>query len=90
MKDGDSTSWKQLLDEILSETDKATIEKKTFDLETALVLRSQQLHSEGGTEAERTAIKNATNSLLRVKIEKLGYPIDSKFLSGAGSASETQ
>jgi hypothetical protein len=75
MNDGESRDWKQLLDEIMSETDKKTIEKKTFELETALVLRSQQIHSDGGTAAERTAIKDATNKLLRVKVEKLGYPI---------------
>jgi hypothetical protein len=89
MNDGDSsTKWKQLLDEVMKETDKAILEKKTLEIETALVLRSQQLHSHGGTEAERNAIKAATRSLLKIKIEKLGFPMDSEFLSG--SAGEIQ
>jgi hypothetical protein len=91
MTDGESrTEWKQLLEEVLAETDKAKIELKAQELENALFIRSQEMHLFGGTEVERESIKVATQKLLRVKVEKLGYPLDRKFLSGSGNGAEPQ
>jgi hypothetical protein len=90
MNDGETrTEWKQLLEEVLTETDIATIEKKAQELENVLFIRAQEIHMWGGTDEERQGMKDATNKLLRVKIEKLGYPIDPKFLSG-GTARKSQ
>jgi hypothetical protein len=91
MNDGESTTqWKNLLEEMLAETDKAKIELKAQELENAIFMRSQEIHMWGATEVERESIKDATNKLLRVKVEKLGYPVDPKFLSGSDSASKSQ
>ena len=43
----------------------------------------------GGTDAERESMKAAAQTLLEVKVKKLGYPIDPKFLSG-GTARKSQ
>jgi hypothetical protein len=91
MNDGESrTEWKHLLEEVLAETDKAKVELKTQELENALFIRAQEIHMWGGTEVERESMKVAARKLLLVKVEKLGYPIDRKFLSGTGSASKSQ
>jgi hypothetical protein len=84
------TEWKQLLEEVLAETDTAMIEKKAQELENALFIRSQEIHMYGGTDAERESMKAAAQTLLEVKVKKLGYPIDPKFLSGGGPLKSQQ
>jgi hypothetical protein len=89
MNDGESrTEWKQLLEELLAETDKAKMELKAQKLENAIFIRSQEIHMWGATEVERESIKDAIRKLLKVKVEKLGYPMDPKFLGGSGGASK--
>jgi hypothetical protein len=91
MTDGESrTEWKQLLDEVLAETDHAKIELKAQELENALFIRTQEMHEYGGTDVERESIKVAIQKLLRVKVEKLGYPMDHDLLGGTGKAGESQ
>ena len=86
MNDGESrTEWKQLLEELLAETDKAKMELKSQKLENAIFIRSQEIHMWGATEVERESIKDAIRKLLKLKVEKLGYPIDPNFLGGGAS-----
>jgi hypothetical protein len=70
---------------VLAETDEKQIEQKSQELENALFIRAQEIPQNGGNIAERESMRDATNKLLRVKIEKLGYPIDPKYLSDVGS-----
>jgi hypothetical protein len=84
MTEGESSkNWKELLDEVMAETDKEKLEGLAQQLENALFLRSQELETgSGSTEVEREAIKVAIDKLLRVKVEKLGFPMDPKLLGG--------
>lgn len=90
MKNTKSSDWKRLLDEVMVETDKQKLEALAQQLETALFLRSQELEANGSTDVERKAVKVAIDKLLRVKVEKLGFPMDPKILGGTGGASESQ
>jgi hypothetical protein len=86
-----NSDWERLLDELLAETDKKKLESLAQRLENALFLRSQEL--EAGNESsdvERQAIKVAIDKLLRVKVEKLGFPIDRRFLGRTGGTGESQ
>jgi hypothetical protein len=86
-----NSDWKRLLDELLAETDKKKLETLAQQLENALFLRSQELEAgNGSTDVERQSIKVAIDKLLRVKVEKLGFPMDREFLGRTGGASESQ
>jgi hypothetical protein len=89
MTEGESSKkWKELLDEVMAETDKEKLEGLAQQLENALFLRSQELETgSGSTEVERQAIKVAIDKLLRVKVEKLGFPMDAKLLGGGARES---
>jgi hypothetical protein len=85
------SDWKRLLDEVMAETDNRKLEGLTQQLENALFLRSQELEAgNGSNDVERQAIKVAIDKLLRVKVEKLGFPMDRKFLGRTGGAGESQ
>lgn len=74
--------WRHLLQEMLAETDPTALREKANDLETALYFRGQELQSNPEAEAERKALADASQTLLKVRREKLGYPLDAKFLDG--------
>jgi hypothetical protein len=90
MNDGRNSDWRRLLQEVLTETDKAKLEKKAEELENALFVRGQELPPDGAAEEERQDMNAATQKLLRIKVEKLGFPLDVKFLGGAGLAGESK
>jgi hypothetical protein len=91
MNKGTNSDWARLLDELLAETDKKKLEDLSQQLENALFLRSQELEAgNGASDVERQAIKVAIDKLLRVKVEKLGFPMDRKFLGRTGGAGESQ
>jgi hypothetical protein len=91
MKGDKGSDWKRLLDELLVETDKQKLESLAQQLETALFLRSQEIEAgNGSSDVERQAIKVAIDKLLRVKVEKLGFPMDRKFLGRTGGTGESQ
>jgi hypothetical protein len=91
MNNDNGSTWKRLLDELLAETDKKKLESLAQQLENALFLRSQELEAgNGSSDVERQAIKVAIDKLLRVKVEKLGFPMDLKFLGRTGGAGKSQ
>jgi hypothetical protein len=51
MCDYKESDWKRLLDEMVTETDRTTLEEKAVELENALFLRGQELPVDG--EAKR-------------------------------------
>jgi hypothetical protein len=72
--------WQLLLKEALLETDRSTLQRKAQQLEESLFLRAQQLDATPDGELERQAIKDAAHQLLRLKVERLGYPLDKSLL----------
>jgi hypothetical protein len=80
MQHVNGADWKRLLEEVMAETDKAKLKQKTDDLEAAIFLRCQELEHSADGHAEKTAIKDATLSLLKVRVEKLGFPLDPEIL----------
>jgi uncharacterized circularly permuted ATP-grasp superfamily protein len=91
MNDGETrTEWKQLLDEVMAETDKAKLEQKAIELETALFMRGQELALDGAAEVERKSLQDAIQKLLRVRVERLGFPMDEKLLGRTGGARKAQ
>ena len=90
MNNNEGSDWKRLLEELLVATDKSEIEVKSDELENVLFLRAQELHRNGGTEVERQALKEAAQQLLKVRVEKLGFPLDPNRLGGAGEPGQTE
>jgi hypothetical protein len=80
MDESSSADWQKLLQQLLAETDKAKLKETADELEAALFVRSQALQSSPDGHAERKAIQDATNVLLKARAEKLGFPIDPKLL----------
>jgi hypothetical protein len=76
-----NTVWRHLLQEMLTETDPTALRQKASDLETALYLRGQELRWSPEGEPERKALADAGHALLQVMTEKLGFPLDAKFLN---------
>jgi len=72
--------WQRLLKEALLETDQSDLERKAQQLEESLFLRAQQLDGAPDGEVEREAIKDAAHQLLRLRVERLGYPLDKSLL----------
>lgn len=70
----EGADWKRLLQEVMAETDKTKLKQKSDDLEEALFLRTQELVHSADGQVERQAIKDATRSLLRVRVDKLNFP----------------
>ncbi len=80
-----AADWRRLLDECLAENDKNSLHQKANALEEALFVRLQELSSDESAETEKSAMKEATWKLLRIRAEKLGFPMDRKFLDGGSS-----
>jgi hypothetical protein len=78
------TDWQRLLHEVLAETDLEVLKTKADDLEMALFLRKQEIGPRKGLplgpREEWHAMNDATRQLLRVRVEKLGFPMDAKLL----------
>jgi hypothetical protein len=77
---GGSADWKRLLLELLDETDKARLKQKANDLEAAIFYRSQELEHSADGQAEKEAIKEATISLLQIRVAMLDFPLDPTLL----------
>ena len=69
-----STAWQELYQAALLETDPEKLRAVVADLDEALFDRGQALHNNNGDDAEHLAIGIATESLLHMKTEKLGWP----------------
>lgn len=72
------TDWPRLLQELLGEIDDPEVlGKKANDLEAALFFRSQDLEngSVHSSPEEREAMKKAARQLLKIRVDKLGFPI---------------
>jgi hypothetical protein len=75
-----SRDWRALFHAVQNETDTEKLKKKVEDLEAAVFFRFQ----ENPDPAEAEELTKAVESLLKIKVEKLGYPIDSSLLPPGG------
>jgi hypothetical protein len=90
MKDGKVAEWQRVLEQVVAETNKEKLSELANELESAIFLRCQELECGDAAEAERQAIKEATVTLLKVRVEKLGFPLDPKILSRATRGGQLQ
>ena len=90
MKDGKVADWQRLLQQVVAEADKDKLTLLANELESAIFLRCQELECGDEAEAERQAIKEATTTLLKVRVEKLDFPLDPKILSSATRSGKFQ
>ncbi len=79
------TDWQGLLQELSAQTDPVILRQKAEELETAIFLRSTELNGSSDAAEERNALNEASYTLLRTRVEKLGFPLDAKFLSRTGA-----
>jgi hypothetical protein len=81
----DAMDWQRLLQELLAEANPIALRSKADDLETALYFRGQELHANADGDAERKALHEAGHTLLKIRVEKLGFPLDPKILREDGT-----
>ena len=74
MADPTGADWRKLYEEMLAENDVDKLREKVALFENAVFLRSQELERMPHSEGERAAIREATKELLKVQVEKLGFP----------------
>ncbi len=90
MKDGKGAEWQRLLEQVVAETDKEKLALLANELESAIFFRCQELECGDDADAERQAIKEATMTLLKIRVDKLGFPLDPKILSCATRGGKLQ
>jgi hypothetical protein len=67
-------AWEQPLREAQSETDLEKVEEKCSAAESAMWNRMRELDNSPADNAEREAMKQAAQELLKIRSEKLGWP----------------
>lgn len=67
--------WQVPLHEAQLESDAQKIQEKVFQAEAAIFARLQELVLSSDGHQESQAISNATNELLRIKTDKLKWPL---------------
>lgn len=66
--------WQDLYHSCISETDPEKLQELVFELEDAIFLRLRELSTEPHLSDESLALKQAAQTLLELKTEKLGWP----------------
>jgi hypothetical protein len=67
-------SWQELYQGALLESDKEKLTQLVMAVEEAMFLRAQELSDSKVDDKERTLMADATQKLLIIKTEKLGWP----------------
>jgi hypothetical protein len=67
-------SWQELHQAMLVETDREKLTELVGRLETAIVLRQEELSDSKGNQEERDTISLAIENLLQIQTESLGWP----------------
>lgn len=75
-----SPDWRALFQDVEDESDKEKLTKKLDDLEATIFFRFQDEREPDAAEVKD--LKRAIDAILRIKVEKLGYPMDSRLLPG--------
>lgn len=68
------SSWQELYQAALVESDKEKLTQLVMAIEEAMFLRAQGLSDSKVDDKERTLMGDATQKLLTIKTEKLGWP----------------
>jgi hypothetical protein len=74
MAENVTTSWKELYERALGETDKQKLGELVLSAEAAIYRRYQDLQSSSNHHEERRTLKEAADRLLKVKVDELGWP----------------
>jgi hypothetical protein len=68
------SSWQELYQAALVESDKQKLTQLAMAVEEAMFLRAQELSDSKSDNKERTLMAEANQKLLIIKTEKLGWP----------------
>jgi len=68
------SSWQELYQAALAESDKEKLAQLVMTVEEAMFVRAQGLSDSRVDDKERTLMAEATQKLLIIKTEKLGWP----------------
>ncbi len=74
------SQWRNILQDLLKETDNARMVARANDLEESIITRLQELGPADSSATERSEIRDATRTLLKIRAEKLGFPVDPALL----------
>ena len=66
--------WILLFNDFIAETEPARLQERLGTLEEAIFFRLQELNGKASGQNERIALKMATDKLLEIEINKLGFP----------------
>jgi len=69
-----TTSWKSTYERTRHETDKQKLGELVLAAEAAIFRRYQELESSANHHEERRSMKEATDDLLEMKVNQLGWP----------------
>ena len=69
-----ATSWKEVYEKTRQETDKQKLGELVLAAETAIFRRYQEIAPFSNHHDERRSMKEATDYLLALKVNELGWP----------------
>ena len=69
-----SGNWRVAFKELQNESDRGKLQEKVTAVESAIFYRWQELEKFPPDETEMEEIRIASKELLRIKVEKLGFP----------------
>jgi hypothetical protein len=69
-----ATSWKEVYEKTRHETDQQKLGELVLAAEAAIFRRYQELASSANHHEERRSLKEATDDLLEMKVNQLGWP----------------
>jgi hypothetical protein len=67
-------TWKDRIQRVFEETDKTKLKDAVLEAEGAIFQRFQELEGSSDHHEERTEMHGATEKLLEIKKDKLGFP----------------
>jgi len=74
MVESSTTSWKELYERTRQESDKQKLGELVLAAEAAIFRRYQEIASSANHHDERSSMKEATDYLLALKVNQLGWP----------------
>jgi hypothetical protein len=74
MIESGTQAWKGSYQKALSEQDETNLAEMVMQAEAAIYLRFQELQNSSNHHEERSSMKAATDELLAIKVNRLGWP----------------
>jgi hypothetical protein len=88
MKNLRFSSWESPLREAQMELDLGKVRQKVEEAELAIFTRAQELRASSDGHEELAALQRATRELLKIKTEKLKWPISTLNQTNGGSVEQ--